>query len=59
MALTMPSPSQKQRFTKHVINEGKVGTGLQIRTGDLDGDSDLDIAVAGKSGTFLLFNQGK
>ena len=55
----MPSPSQKQRFTKHVINEGKVGTGLQIRTGDLDGDSDLDIAVAGKSGTFLLFNQGK
>lgn len=50
---------QKQSFTKHVINEGKVGTGLQIRTGDLDGDSDLDIAVAGKSGTFLLFNQGR
>ncbi|MBI1375241.1 MAG: VCBS repeat-containing protein [Phycisphaera sp.] len=46
-------------FTKHVIEEGHVGTGLQIRTADLDGDGDLDIAVAGKSGTYVLFNKGK
>ncbi len=31
-----------------------VGIGLQIRTGDLNGDGKLDIAVAGKSGTFVL-----
>jgi hypothetical protein len=48
----------KPVFQRHVIDEGHVGTGLQIRTADLDGDKRIDIAVAGKSGTFLLFNQG-
>jgi len=47
------------KFTKHIIDEGQVGTGLQIRTGDLNNDGKLDIAVAGKSGTYILFNQGK
>ena len=47
------------KFTRHTINEGRVGSGLQIRTVDLNGDGRLDIAVAGKSGTYLLFNQGK
>jgi len=46
-------------FQKHVIDEGRVGGGLQIRTGDLNGDGRLDIAVAGKSGTYILFNEGK
>ncbi len=45
-------------FQKHVIDEGRVGGGLQIRTGDLNGDGRLDIAVAGKSGTYILFNEG-
>ncbi|MBH53123.1 MAG: hypothetical protein CMI18_02115 [Opitutaceae bacterium] len=45
-------------FERHTINDsGEVGIGLQIRTHDLDGDGDLDIALAGKSGTHLLFNQ--
>jgi len=51
--------SEKNEFHRHTINEGRVGTGLQIRTADLNGDGKLDIAVAGKSGTYLLFNQGK
>lgn len=51
--------SKRKVFDKHVIEEGRVGTGLQIRTADLDGDGRLDLAVAGKSGTYLLFNQGK
>jgi hypothetical protein len=46
-------------FTRHTIEEGRVGTGLQIRTADLNGDSRIDIVVAGKSGTYLLFNQGR
>lgn len=50
--------STDQTFARHAIDEGHVGTGLQIRTADLDGNGKLDIAVAGKSGTFLLFNQG-
>lgn len=46
-------------FTKTTLEEGHVGIGLQIATGDLDGDKDIDIAVAGKSGTYLLLNPGK
>lgn len=45
-------------FTRHSIEEGHVGIGLQIRTADLNGDGRLDIAVAGKSGTHILFNNG-
>jgi len=50
---------EAKQFHKHIIDKGIVGTGLQIRTADLNGDGRLDIAVAGKSGTFLLFNDGK
>jgi hypothetical protein len=46
-----------QQFDKQVLQSGLVGIGLQIRTGDLDGDGRTDIAVAGKSGTFLLLNR--
>ncbi len=45
-------------FKRFVIDEGHVGTGLQIRTADLNNDGKLDIAVAGKDGTWVLFNQG-
>ena len=47
-----------KKFTRHVIEQGHVGTGLQIRTADLNKDGRLDIAVAGKSGTYILWNQG-
>lgn len=48
--------ASQKKFDRMVINEGRVGTGLQIRTGDLNGDQRLDIAVAGKDGTWILFN---
>jgi hypothetical protein len=50
--------ADKPVFERHTIDEGHVGTGLQIRTADLNGDKRLDIAVAGKSGTFVLLNRG-
>lgn len=44
------------QFTKSPIEQGHVGIGLQIATGDLNGDGRIDIAVAGKSGTHALLN---
>ncbi len=46
----------ENRFMRSVIEEGHVGTGLQIRSGDLNGDGRTDLAVAGKSGTYVLLN---
>lgn len=46
-------------YTRHTINEGRVGCGLQIATADLNGDGRTDIAVAGKSGTYVIFNLGE
>jgi len=43
-------------FLKSRIEQGHVGVGLQIATGDLNGDLRNDIAVAGKSGTYILLN---
>lgn len=46
-------------FEKDVISYGnRVGTGMQIRVADLDGDGKLDIVVAGKAGTHVLLNRG-
>lgn len=45
------------RFTRHTIEEGHVGSGLQIVTSDLNGDGRLDLAVAGKSGTYALIQE--
>lgn len=42
------------QFARHTIDEGHVGVGLQIVAEDLDGDGKTDIAVAGKSGTYLI-----
>lgn len=49
-----------RKFIRDTISfdEG-VGSGMQIRVADLDGDGKLDIAVAGKTGTYILFNRGK
>jgi len=44
-------------FSRFTIEEGHVGCGLQIVVADLEGDSKPDIAVAGKSGTYLLIAQ--
>jgi hypothetical protein len=48
---------ESQTFERHTIDEGHIGTGLQIRTGDLNNDGLIDIAVAGKSGTYLIFQK--
>ena len=45
---------QNREFTRHTIDEGHVGCGLQIVAEDLNDDGKVDIAVAGKSGTYLL-----
>ncbi len=50
--------SESNSFNRFVIDEGHIGTGLQIRTADLNDDGKIDIAVAGKDGTWILFNQG-
>ena len=47
----------KGAFDAYTINEGQVGGGLQIRTADLDADGDIDIVVAGKDGTQILWNK--
>lgn len=41
-------------FTRHTIDEGAAGSGLQIVVRDLNADGRTDVAVAGKSGTYLL-----
>ena len=45
------------KFNRFTVDETRVGTGLQIAHGDLNGDGKIDLAVAGKSGTYILFNQ--
>ena len=47
----------RKEFTRHTIDEGHVGCGLQIVVANLDGDEKVDIAVAGKSGTYLLVSE--
>ncbi|MBT8043457.1 MAG: VCBS repeat-containing protein [Verrucomicrobiae bacterium] len=47
---------KSQKFSRHLIVEG-VGTGLFIRSADLDQNGHPDLAVSGKSGTYLLFQK--
>jgi hypothetical protein len=47
------------KFTRHTISENEgIGTGMQICTADLNEDGRTDIAVGGKSGTWVLLNLG-
>lgn len=50
----------KKEFTRHDISPagGGVGTGMQLRVVDLNGDGKPDIAVGGKTGTWVLINEG-
>lgn len=52
-------PAAKE-FARHDISPagGGVGTGMQLRVVDLNGDGRLDIAVGGKTGTWVLMNEG-
>jgi hypothetical protein len=50
---------KSKTFEKDVISYGeKIGSGMQIRVLDLNGDKKLDIVVAGKGGTYILYNRG-
>lgn len=49
--------AKSKTFSRHTIDEGHVGCGLQIVAEDLNGDDKVDLAVAGKSGTYLLLAQ--
>ena len=47
--------AQSQNFTRQVINIGEVSTGLFIRVKDLNQDQKPDIVVAGRKGTYILW----
>lgn len=46
------------KFTRHAIDTKDAGTGLFIRIDDLDANGWKDLVMAGKSGTFIFFNEG-
>ncbi len=48
--------SRAKKFHRHDI--ASVGTGMQIRLADLNADGRPDIVVSGKTGTWLLLNEG-
>ena len=56
-----PIPSadgKKIEWARHVVDYStRTGAGMQIPVADIDGDGDLDFAVAGKSGLFLFENR--
>jgi VCBS repeat protein len=49
-----------KEFTRHDVAPvgGGVGSGMQIRVADLNADGRPDIAVSGKTGTWVLLNEG-
>lgn len=54
------TPDGKASWVRHVLDYStRTGGGMQIPVADLDGDGDLDWAVAGKSGLYLFENLTK
>ena len=47
------------KFERHIIHEGRAGTGLQIRVADLDDNGWLDLVVSGKTGLHILKSKGR
>ena len=49
-----------KKFTRHTIAAPgeNIGIGMQLCVGDLNGDKKPDVAVGGKTGTWVLINQG-
>jgi len=49
-----------REFTRHTISPpgAGVGTGMQICVADLNADGRPDVAVSGKTGTWVLLNEG-
>jgi VCBS repeat protein len=55
-----PGANRTVAWTRHTIDYGgKAGSGLQVVARDIDGDGDVDVVSAGKSGLFLAKNQSK
>lgn len=47
--------SSNQSFKREMISQAEIGTGLFIRVADLNQDGKQDIVVAGKTGTYILW----
>ena len=46
---------QHQSFHRSLINSGEASTGLFIRVADLNHDQKMDLVVAGRKGTYILW----
>ena len=56
-APSAPGNAPGMEWVRHIIDfGGRMGGGMQIPVVDIDGDGDLDVICAGKSGLFLAEN---